>query len=84
MSRKISQREARAALKRVAKLERIEQDRRQAWSRGTYPGGIHIYKDQIDRSGWVYGALKTARRLGCALVGTFDDDGVLHLYAVKW
>lgn len=82
--RKISQREARSAIKRVAQLEQIEQDRRQAWSRGPYPGGIQLYNEKLETTGWVFGRLQTARRLGCALVGTIDDSGTLNVYAVKW
>lgn len=81
MSR-ISQREARRLRKRVQELEDRERQRLSAWG-GGYPGGVHLASRQIETGEWFFGALKTARRLGCALVATISDSGQINYYAVK-
>lgn len=80
---KISQREARRLRKRVDELEERETKRFATWATSGYPGGTHLGGYTLSCDGWFYGALKTARRLGCALVATIDDAGELRIYAVK-
>jgi NADPH-dependent glutamate synthase beta subunit-like oxidoreductase len=76
---KISQREARALRKRVAELETQRDEKNRSWS-SEWPEGRHIWN--IGLSDTCREALKVARVLGHALVGTLDDKG-LKVYAVK-
>ena len=80
---KISQREARRLRKRVDELEERETKRFATWATFGYPGGVQLGNRKLDTEGWFFGTLKTARRLGCALVVTVADDGCIRYYAVK-
>lgn len=81
--RQISQKEARRLKARVDELEQREALRFASWCVAMYPGGIHLMQRQIGVTGWDFGRLQTARRLGCALVVTVADDGWLNYYAVQ-
>lgn len=80
--RRISQREAHQAVKRVAELERIESARQLAWS-ADYPGGVEIARGQWDRDGGFATALHTARKLGHAVVAVTDGSGLVRFMALK-
>ncbi len=77
----ISQREARALKRRVAELERLEQDRRNCWTRD-WPGGATIATVTLGNREPASVAVATARRLGHYVVATADNDE-LRLYAVR-
>jgi hypothetical protein len=80
----ISQAEARRLRKRVEELEARETKLFSTWATTGYiPGSISLANRQLDIAGWMFGRLQTARRLGCALVCTIDDQGNLNYYAVK-
>jgi hypothetical protein len=74
---KLSRREAARLQKRVAHLERI------LAGGVVYPGGTNLWSVQYARDGVGYATFRTARRLGFALVATFDDEGMLSVFAVK-
>jgi hypothetical protein len=76
---KISQREARRLRKRVEELEAMEDKRRMAW-RSEYPGGVFL--EGIAVQPWTYAALKTARKLGHAVVVTTNGENTLQFYAL--
>ena len=76
---KISQAEARRLR---AKYEQLKA-RVAGWNTAGSPGGFHMGKLPLDTSGWLFGRLQTARRLGCVLVCTVDDHGCLNYHAVK-
>ena len=77
--KRISQRQARELKKRVDELERREMDRRNAWAR-EWVDGVHLSSVSLDRAD--YAVVKTARRLGHAIVATTPNDGKLELYAL--
>jgi hypothetical protein len=68
---KISQREARRLRKRVTELEAAETKRRRTWSQ-EWPGGVQIAATSPTES--VLTAIRTARKLGHAVVATVDGD----------
>lgn len=76
---KISQREARRLQKRVDELEDAEDKRRMAW-RSDYPGGVFL--EGIVAQPWTYASLKTARKLGHAVVVTTNGENTLQFYAL--
>lgn len=78
--RKISQKAARRALKRVAELEALRSKERAAWVSG-YPNGIHVA--EWEPSDWLFHSIKTARRLGFPVVVTHESAGKIHFYIVK-
>lgn len=79
---KISQREARRLRKRVTELEDRDAARRRAWSHdyvgGTQIGGVKWDKDESRPV-----AIRTARKLGHAVVVTAADDGSVYFFALK-
>lgn len=77
---KISQREARRLKKRVEVLEKMDSDRRKAWS-SDYPGGVFLVG--ISTQPAVHAMAKTARKLGHAVVVTTNGDTELQFYALK-
>lgn len=81
MSKKISQREAKTLRKRVAELERHNEQNASAWAR-EYIGGVHVATVSI--SDVSHAICKTARKLGHAVVAVQSDNGKfeLSLYAV--
>lgn len=81
--RRISQADARALAKRVEEMEAQRKDALNLYCK-VYPGGVHLGSLPVEKDGWFYGSLKTAQRLGCALVAKLDaDTGDLRIYAVK-
>lgn len=77
--KKISQRNARLLQKRVAELEALENKRRGAWN-SEYPGGVNLVN--IVAQSHVYAIVKTARRLGHAVVVTSNGDSELQFYGL--
>ena len=77
--RHISQREARAALKRVDELEEQRNAQVRSWT-SDYPG-MHIASWSPED--WFYHTIKTARRLGRPVVVTHADGGKIHFYIAK-
>lgn len=71
--RRISQREARAAIARVRELEQMEDRRRRAWAID-YPGGVHLGDVSFDVASLIVEAARTARKLGHAVVALPDDN----------
>jgi hypothetical protein len=69
----ISQREARRLQKRVADLERQIKGQRARWS-ADYVGGVEVYRITLDRSSHAPTAIRTARRVGHAVVALCDDQ----------
>lgn len=82
MSKKISQLEARRLKKRVQELERREESRFALWG-SDYPYGTQICALALDPKGVVSTAIKTARRLGNAIVVTVADDGTVYFFALS-
>lgn len=80
MTRKISQREARALKKRVVELERAENDRRYAWAQ-EWPNGTKIATETLDS---VTGsACRIARKLKHAVVVvTKDNTNTVEFFAL--
>lgn len=81
MSKKISQREARRLRKRVAELEKRNEQNASAWAR-EYIGGVHVAT--VGVSDVNHAICRAARKLGHALVAVPGDNGKweLSLYAV--
>jgi hypothetical protein len=79
--KKISQREAKHLRKRVAELERHNEQNASAWAR-EYIGGVHVATVSV--SDVNHAICKTARKLGHALVVVPGDNGKweLSVYAV--
>ena len=82
MRRKISQREARQLRKRVAELERVNEQNASAWAR-EYIGGVNVATVTV--SDVSHAICRTARKLGHALVVMPTDNGKseLRIFAVK-
>jgi hypothetical protein len=80
--KKISQREARRLLKRVAELEKQNERNANAWAR-EYVDGVNIAT--VGVTDVSYAICRTARKLGHAIVALPSDNGKheLSLYAVK-
>lgn len=79
MRKRISQKVARAAIKRVAELERERRMERAPWARN-YPGGTNLCRFNLsdDRAS---GMLHAAQRLKHPLVAVVDGDK-LHIFAL--
>lgn len=80
--KKISQREARKLRKRVAELEKRNEQNASAWAR-EYIGGINV--TTIATHDAPHAICKAVRKLGHALVAIPSDNGKfeLSIYAVK-
>jgi hypothetical protein len=78
---KISQREARRLKRRVEALEVAERSRRSAWV-SEWPGGTEIARMTVDAWSYVPVSVRTARRLGHAVVVLADTEGVLRFMAL--
>lgn len=79
--RTITQAEAKALKRRVAQLEDDEERRRAAWV-SDYPDGVNIAAHDFPSSDSVVPtALRTARKLGHAIVAV-DDGHRLRFYAL--
>lgn len=76
---KISQREARRMKKRLVELEQMEDRRRQSW-RSDYPGGVNLVN--IVAQSDVHAMIRTARKLGHAVVVTHNGTSELQFYAL--
>lgn len=77
--KKISQRDARRFKKQVAELEALENKRRRAWN-SEYPGGVFLTGIVVHSS--VHAMVKTARKLGHAVVMTNNGEDSVQLYAL--
>jgi hypothetical protein len=75
---KISQREARRMRKELKALHERDAARERSWS-SDYPGGIHIATSSPNAD--VVAIIKTARKLGHAVVAMADDLGKILYYA---
>ena len=78
---RISQREARRLQKRVQELERAALLQRRAWSQE------YILGSEIGRTSWsendaIPVAVRTARKLGHAVVVTGDQSGLIRFIAL--
>jgi hypothetical protein len=80
LSKKISQREAKALRKRVAELERHNEQNASAWAR-EYIGGVNINTIAVKDVEWHI--ISTARKLGHAVIVLPTDNFKLLVYAVK-
>lgn len=76
---KISQREARRLQKRVAQLESELSNQRHVWA-CDWPGGVHIASQ--DSVNGTAGIVRTARKLGHAVVVVARDNGELLFYGL--
>lgn len=77
--RKISQREAQQALKDRTRLENQIDTQRNAYAQA-WAGGTHIGTIELDLA--MYATVKTARRLGHAVVAISPNTGRIDLYAL--
>lgn len=77
--KKISQREARLLQKRVVELEALENKRRHQWN-SEYPGGVFLTGIVVHST--VHAMVKTARKLGHAVVMTNNGEDSVQLYAL--
>jgi hypothetical protein len=78
----ISQREARRLHKRVEELERVLRTQRNNWAGDWIPGWVHI--DSLSLAGEDWATVKTARKLGHAVIIVLSTDGRTALiYADK-
>jgi hypothetical protein len=76
--RRISQREAREAIKRVDELETLERNRRSRWAQSWF-GGVHIASVIYEKDSVVPVAVRTARSLNHAVVAVGDETGTIKL-----
>ncbi len=79
--RRISQREAREAIKRVAELENIIQRQRSTWWQ-EYFGGTEVARGSWQAEDPVPVAVRTARKLNHAVVAVGDDGGSIRFVAL--
>lgn len=77
---KISQREAMRLKKRVSDLEANLKHQRNSWS-SDWPGGVNIATLTIPETS--YEVIRTARKLGHAVVVVNDDRQSVRFMAVK-
>lgn len=77
----ISQREARKAVKRVAALEHMVEQERSRYSQ-QYIGAKEIVRCQHGELGEVVIAIRTARKLGHAVVCIEQEDGIVRYNAL--
>lgn len=82
MRKKISQREARRLRKRVQVLQEAENARRRTWAQD-YPGGVEIARTEWQTHEAIPTAVRTARKLGHAVVVMgADSTGLLRFIAL--
>lgn len=82
MTRRISQREARALRKRVRELEALQRRQRTVWGE-EWPDGTIIGRLQLDAPSLQIQAVQTARRLKHAVVAVpVNDNKALVLFAL--
>lgn len=78
---KISQKEARRLRKRVRELEQAERHRRRSWGQ-EWLGGVIVTSFQWPTTDQHVIAIRTARKIGHAVVVTGDDNGMLRFVAL--
>jgi hypothetical protein len=78
---KISQREARRLRKLVNELESTELGRRRSWSQDWGPGWVQIESTTL--TAVEFAAVKTARKLGHAVIVVPKDGTDVSFFAVK-
>jgi hypothetical protein len=78
--KKISQREARRMRKELQALRKRDEARERSWS-SEYPDAIHIASSSPSTD--VVAIIKTARKLGHAVICTAEGDGKIFYYAAK-
>lgn len=78
---KISQREARGLRRRVKQLEEKEQARRRSWAMD-YPGGTEIASGKYEQWNYLPVAIRTARKLGHAVICLADNEGNVRFVAL--
>jgi hypothetical protein len=78
----ISQREARRLRRLVAELEQQEHERLQSWAT-RWPGGVNIVSSKWAANDAVPMAIRTARKLGHAVIALADDDGAVRFIALS-
>jgi hypothetical protein len=77
----ISQREARRLKRQVRVFEDAERRRRRVW--GTeYPGGAQVASAKWEALQSIPVAIRTARKLGHAVVALANDDGEVRFIAL--
>jgi len=82
MRTRISQRDARRLKARVELLERILKGQRMAWSQ-EYFGGTEVARVTWDNKNDIAPlAVRTARKLGHAVVAVGDDSGCIRFVAL--
>lgn len=79
---KISQREARRLRNRVTDLESQIQGQRRVWSQDYLPGGVDIANVVWLPSDSQVVAIRTARKLGHAVVAVGNDTGTIRFIAL--
>lgn len=80
--RKISQAEARAALKRAREAEEKLEAAFDRWTQD-YPSGVHLLNIP-HQTEFTHGSLFTIARLGYAIIGKLSpDEKTLRVFAVK-
>lgn len=77
---KISEVEAARLKARVAELEALVESQRATWS-SDWPGGVHVYTTTCEAENMATATIKTARRLGHAVV-VVDSGRELRFYAL--
>lgn len=81
-AKKISQRDATATRKRLAALETAVERQRSVWSQ-EYIHGVEIASAKWDAgTDYVPNAVRTARKLGHAVVAVGDDTGKIRFVAL--
>lgn len=80
MRRRISQAEARRLKQRVASLESQREAERATYSSAA--PGLHLGRVTMSKD-WFWGACKTARRLGFAIIVKVEESGEFNFYAVR-
>lgn len=79
---KISQREARRLRKRVAELQGVLNSERRVWG-PAFIGGADIGRAQWAAGAAIPVAVRTARKLGHAVIATAaDDNGLVRFHAL--
>lgn len=79
LRKKISQRAARQLFHKVRRLEEYIEKQRRDWSQ-EYPGGVYL--GSFAANNVEFTQVKTARRLGYAVVVTYGNANVLEFYAL--
>jgi len=81
MRKRISQRDARRALKELAAYKNAE-SRYRSWSGDWWPGGVQVSSVECSACPTVPMAVRTARKLGHAVVAVCDDSVTIRFVAL--